>query len=78
MAVGSTASHGQPTQIDSLLKLPLEELMNISVTGVGSLTPTKRRHLPASVTRITHNQITASASMPWMWNTARAITGKTS
>lgn len=62
VTVGSTASHGQPTQIDSLLKLPLEELMNISVTGVGSLTPTKRRHLPASVTRITHNQITASGA----------------
>lgn len=62
LGVGASAAQAQNNTFDALLDLPLEELMNIKVVGVGTLTPTQRRHLPASITRISHRQIKESGA----------------
>ncbi|GAA6134766.1 hypothetical protein NBRC116188_15550 [Oceaniserpentilla sp. 4NH20-0058] len=45
-----------------LFELPLESLMNIAVKGVASLTNTQRRHIPASITYISHKDIRRSGA----------------
>lgn len=56
------ANASSENSLDNLLDLPLEELLNVSVSGVGSLTETKWRHLPASVTYISNKDIARSGA----------------
>ena len=56
------ANASSENTLNNLLDLPLEELLNVSVSGVGSLTETKWRHLPASVTYISNKDITRSGA----------------
>lgn len=49
-------------QPEDLLALSLEQLADIPVSGVGSLTETRWHHLPASVTRISASDIAASGA----------------
>ncbi|MBA55376.1 MAG: hypothetical protein CMK89_13055 [Pseudomonadales bacterium] len=47
---------------DDLFALPLEDLLSIKISGVGSLTETQWRKKPATVTRITRQDITRSGA----------------
>lgn len=49
-------------QSEALLELSLQQLADIPVSGVGSLTETRWQHLPASVTRISASDIAASGA----------------
>jgi iron complex outermembrane receptor protein len=47
---------------DQLLSMNISELMNVKVTGIGTLTETRRSKVPAAVTQITSNDINNSGA----------------
>ncbi|MEE2733167.1 MAG: TonB-dependent receptor [Pseudomonadota bacterium] len=52
----------QKSRSGDLFALPLEDLLSVRISGVGSLTETQWRHKPASVTRITRQDIERSGA----------------
>lgn len=58
--VFSVSTHG--SEDFDIFDLPLETLMNITAKGVASLTDTQRRHVPSSITYITHKDIKRSGA----------------
>jgi hypothetical protein len=47
---------------DQPLSMNISELMNVKVSGVGTLTETRRFKVPAAVTQITNNDINTSGA----------------